>query len=153
MAFPTAVNNLVAGLIRNQEGKVLLINNQKGGWKFPEGQVQNGEDHIEALKRVVNEKANINISVSKLVGIYSNIRTEIHCGDEIQVSKDVYIDFIGTMNCDELRTREESIDVGWFNKEDALSNVTHPIIKERLEYMFNYNDSIHMLFKKIVKGL
>ncbi|MFT8329565.1 MAG: NUDIX hydrolase [Oenococcus oeni] len=41
---------------------------------MPGGQVENGENLIDALKREVREESGIEIRVDKLIGVYSNIK-------------------------------------------------------------------------------
>lgn len=152
MPFPTSINNLVGGLIKNKKGKILLVKSPLRGWEFPETQVKIEEDHVEALKRVVKEKAYISISVNKVVGIFTNINTEAQSDCKTHISKDIYIDFICTQSCEGVRTMEKGLEVGWFNENEVLDKVTHPFVKERLKHMLDFSGSIHIQSKKIVKG-
>jgi 8-oxo-dGTP diphosphatase len=61
-----------AVLIRNEDGKVLLLYSKRRGWEMPGGQVENGENLIEAVTREVKEETGIDVEIDRLVGLYSN---------------------------------------------------------------------------------
>ncbi len=60
----------VSGLVRNTDGKILLIRGPHRGWEFPGGQVEEGENLIKALKREIKEESGVNASIGSLVGVY-----------------------------------------------------------------------------------
>jgi 8-oxo-dGTP diphosphatase len=123
----------VGGLITNEEGQVLLILHPKRGWEFPGGQVEVGEDLTTALEREVTEETGIVVTVERLVGIYQNIKEESE-----NITTKVMFDFLGRRTAGEIKTREESIEVGWFSREEALTKITHPVIYDRLKEMLNF---------------
>ncbi len=48
----------VAGVIRDDDGLVLLVRTKDKGWMFPGGQVEVGEDLMQALSREAKEESN-----------------------------------------------------------------------------------------------
>lgn len=62
----------VGGVFRNAEGLVLLVRTKDKGWMFPGGQVEVGEDLMQALAREAKEESNCSIDVERLVGVYTN---------------------------------------------------------------------------------
>ena len=122
----------VSGLVRNTDGKVLLIRGPRRGWEFPGGQVEEGEDLIKALKREIKEEAGVNASIGALVGVYSNIKspTKLAFG------------FLADYVTGELTTSEESIETKWIAKHLALPQVTNPIIYDRLKDMLDFSGRV-----------
>ncbi|MBD8498573.1 NUDIX domain-containing protein [Paenibacillus arenosi] len=62
MNMPTHIV-AVGGIVKNEEGQVLLVRTQHGGWVFPGGQVENGENLMVALSREIKEESGIDIEV------------------------------------------------------------------------------------------
>ena len=59
----------VGGITEDQEGNILLVKDHRGPWVFPGGQVEEGENLIDALVREVKEESGIEVEVSTLIGI------------------------------------------------------------------------------------
>ena len=127
----------VGGLITNEEGQVLLIRHPRRGWEFPGGQVEVGEDLTTALEREVTEETGIVVTVERLVGIYQNIKEE----SENMTTK-VMFDFLGRRTAGEIKASEESIEVGWFSREETLTKITRPFIYDRLKEMLNFTGRV-----------
>jgi 8-oxo-dGTP diphosphatase len=141
MGFPTHIV-AVGGLISNSEGKVLLVKSPRRGWEFPGGQVEIGEDLICALKREVMEEAGVNIDVRQLAGVYSNTKTRVYEDNVTPVPTKVMFGFLGEMVSGELRTSEESIEVGWFERDSVMEMIMEPMLKDRMRDMMEFNGTV-----------
>lgn len=122
----------VSGLVNHPNGQVLLIRSPHRGWEFPGGQVEEGEDLIEALQREIKEESGVNASIGSLVGVYSNIRSP---------SK-VMFGFLGEYVSGELTTSDESIETRWIERDSILNKVTNPIVHDRIKDMLDFNGQI-----------
>lgn len=122
----------VGGLITNGKNEVLLVKHPKRGWEFPGGVVESGESLPQALIREIREESGVNITVTGVVGIYKNIQRNI-----------VNVDFLCTYISGALAISEESLEVGWFLKEDALSMITHPLLLARFKNMIENTSTFH----------
>ena len=61
-----------AGIVVNSSGEILLVKNNRRGWEFPGGQVEVGENVIDAVKREIMEEAGVEIEVGEVFCISSN---------------------------------------------------------------------------------
>ena len=122
----------VSGLISHPDGKILLIRGPRRGWEFPGGQVEEGENLIEAFRREVQEETGITASIGPLVGIYSNTKppTKLAFG------------FLGDYVCGELATSDESLETQWVARGSALQRVSNPIIYDRMKDMLDFSGRI-----------
>ena len=122
----------VSGLISHPDGKILLIRGPRRGWEFPGGQVEEGENLIEAFQREVQEETGITASIGPLVGIYSNIKapTKLAFG------------FLGDYVCGELATSDESLETEWVARHSVLQRVSNPIIYHRMKDMLNFSGRV-----------
>ncbi|MFD1676858.1 NUDIX hydrolase [Alicyclobacillus fodiniaquatilis] len=75
MPFPTHIV-AVGGFVEDGQGNILLVKTRDGGWVYPGGQVEVGENLLDALVREIKEESGIDAAVGCLVGVYSN--TGIH---------------------------------------------------------------------------
>ncbi len=64
-----------AGVVENDKEEILLVKTHHGGWVFPGGQVEVGENVIDAVVREIKEESGINVTVKKLFAISSNTAT------------------------------------------------------------------------------
>jgi 8-oxo-dGTP diphosphatase len=73
---------VVAGIISNEEGKILIAKRKKelsdgGKWEFPGGKVEKNESHKQTLYREIKEELGIEIVVEELFVITDAIK--INC--------------------------------------------------------------------------
>lgn len=141
MQFPTHIV-AVGGLITNDKGEILLVKNPRRGWEFPGGQVEIGEDLLTALKREVEEESGIIADIKTLVGVYSNTKGYMGWDNESYVPTKVMFDFLGHATGGQLRTSDESIDVGWFKRDDVLNMITDDCLNDRAKDMLNFTGQV-----------
>ena len=121
----------VAGLVRDAESRVLMIRSPRGDWEFPGGQVEEGEDLVTALQREVREETGLTVKVSRLAGVYSNIKSHI-----------VMFDFLCELVSGELQTSTESLVVEWVEAGEALGRIIRPVIRDRMRDMLEFTGEV-----------
>lgn len=116
----------VAGLVTNEEGKILLVNSPWRGWEYPGGLIEPGETFQQALHREIREEAGVEVEITGFVGICKNVGLDI-----------VNIDFTCRYISGELTTSDESTEVIWATPEEAMRMMTFPLTKKRLANMLS----------------
>lgn len=114
----------VVGFVTNDKEEVLLIKSPWRDWEFPGGVVEENEDLEEALIREVFEESGVEVEITGFIGVCKNLSSDV-----------LSFDFSCKYIKGKLTTSEESLEVGWFSKAEALSMVKNEIIKKRLENM------------------
>ena len=122
----------VSGLISHPDGNILLIKSPRRGWEFPGGQVEEGENIIDALIREIQEETGINASIGSLVGIYSNIKSPTK----------VMFGFLGDYHSGELETSEESLETIWISQQAALQYINNPAVFDRMKDMVDFSGRV-----------
>ncbi|MDQ0114050.1 NUDIX hydrolase [Paenibacillus harenae] len=137
MAMPTHII-AVGGIVENEQGHILLVKTQHGGWVFPGGQVEVGENLMDALSREIKEESGIDVIVSHLIGVYSN--TGIHKWHDgvTDIPTKVMLDFTCQPVGGELSTSEETSESRWFERDKVLDMVTAPAIRTRYQAYLDF---------------
>jgi 8-oxo-dGTP diphosphatase len=134
----TLLTPSVAGVIRDEAGRVLLIRRGDGsGWSLPGGILEPGEILAKAVVREVWEETGLQVEPVRLVGVYSDPEV-----NHVTFSNGDQVHLVGaTFECriigGHLRPDgEESLDVVYFAPEDlpeTLVPAHHIRIKDTLE--------------------
>ena len=119
MLMPTHII-AVGGITEDKEGNILLVKTYHGGWVFPGGQVEEGENLIDALTREIKEESGIDFVCTPVSG---ELCTSEETSDSCWVSRDkalkmieapaireryqAYLNYNGTVNYTEYVTHPE----------------------------------------------
>ncbi|WP_424769420.1 NUDIX hydrolase [Paenibacillus sp. sgz302251] len=131
----------VGGIVENEQGHVLLVKTQHGEWVFLGGQVEVGENLIDALIREIKEESGIVVIVSNLIGVYSNTGIYKWHDGVTDVPTKVILDFMCKPVGGELCTSEETSEVLWFEKDKVLGVVLAPAIRTRYQAFLDFDGS------------
>ena len=131
----------VAGLVTNEEGKILLVKSPWRGWEYPGGLIEPGETFQQALHREIREEAGVEVEITGFVGICKNVERDI-----------VNIDFTCRYISGELTTSEESTEVIWATPEEAFELITFPLTKKRLKQMLSGSPDVSLFSFKRENG-
>jgi 8-oxo-dGTP diphosphatase len=122
MILPTHIV-AAGGVILNDKDEILLVKNPRKGWEYPGGIVELGETLPQGLIREIKEETGVNVEIINIVGIYSNTKKKKGYNGVEEVPTIVTIDFICKYTSGDLTTSDESSEVKWFSKEEALKIV------------------------------
>lgn len=137
LSYPYVKHNHLtsaAGLVTRDDGAVLLVLSPRRGWEFPGGLIEPGEPIEDALRREIREESGVEVEITGFAGVSKNVVKDI-----------VNIDFRCRYVGGELSTSEESPQVGWFTREEAVKAVTDPLIKKRFMNMLDGGGMVHII--------
>ncbi|GLX68048.1 NUDIX hydrolase [Paenibacillus glycanilyticus] len=132
MSWPTHIV-AVSGIVENEQGQVLLVKTQHGGWVCPGGQVEVGENLMDALIREIKEESGIDVLVSHLIGVFSNTGEHKWHDGVTEVPTKVILDFVCKPIGGQLCTSEETSESRWVDKDQVLDLITAPAIRARYQ--------------------
>lgn len=143
--FPTHIV-AVDGIIENDNNEILLVKHRYHGvWTVPGGQVEVGENLIDALKREVKEEAGINVEVNKLICVSSNTCTYQGYNGYGIIPTKVMFGFTCKYINGELCTSDETSETCWVPKNKVLEYIVVPNLIERFKAYLNFNGEVKYL--------
>ncbi len=127
-----------AGIVTNEKGEILLVNDFRRGWEFPGGIIENGENVIDGVKREILEESGIIAEVGELFCVSSNTNSYPGYNGVKVIPTKIMLDFICVAKGGNIRGSDENSESGWFPKDTALSMITAPVIAERFRAYLEY---------------
>ncbi len=129
-----------AGVVTNSKDEVLMVKTHNSGWVFPGGQVEVGENVIDAVKREILEEAGIEVEVGEVFCIASNTCTYPGWNGVKEIPTKIMLDFICKETGGTPRPSEENSETMYVAKEKVLDRITAPAIIERYKAYLEYTD-------------
>ena len=134
-----------AGVVTNSKDEVLMVKTHNSGWVFPGGQVEVGENVIDAVKREIMEEAGIEVEVGEVFCIASNTCKYPGWNGVKEIPTKIMLDFICKETGGTPRPSEENSETMYVAKEKVLDMITAPAIIERYKAYLEYtNRPIYM---------
>ncbi|MFJ4649802.1 NUDIX hydrolase [Nocardia sp. NPDC088792] len=123
----------VSALVQDGQGRILMIHRTDNDkYSIPGGGMEVGETPAQAVVREVEEETGIHVTVTGLVGVFSN-PDHVIAYDDGEVRQEFSICFTADPIGGELRTSTESKAVEWIAPDDLDTRDIHPSIKLRIE--------------------
>ncbi len=127
-----------AGIVINEKDEVLMVKANHGGWVFPGGQVEVGENVIDAVKREVMEETGIEIEVGEVFCISSNTCKYPGYNGVKEVPTKIMLDFLCRAKGGIPRPSDENVESAFFSRDKARELITAPAVAERFKAYLEY---------------
>lgn len=127
-----------AGIVINGSDEVLMVKTYNAGWVFPGGQVEVGENVIDAVKREIMEETGIDIEVGEVFCISSNTGKYPGYNGVKEIPTKIMLDFICRAKGGEPRPSEENSESVYVPKDKVLELIQAPAITERYKAYLEY---------------
>ncbi len=128
-----------AGVVINDKDEVLMVKTYNAGWVFPGGQVEVGENVIDAVKREIMEETGIDVDVGEVFCISSNTGKYPGYNGVEEVPTKIMLDFICKAVSGTPRPSDENSESAYVSKEKALELIQSPNIIERYKAYMEYS--------------
>ena len=140
--FPTHIV-AVFGVVENEKDEILLLKSRdKNYWMLPGGQVETGENLIDAVIRETKEESNMDITVDKLYHVSSNTSTYQGYNGYGLIPTKVMMGFICTYIKGEFIASNETTESCWVHKHKVLDLLTVDNFIEKYKAYLDCNNGI-----------
>lgn len=127
-----------AGIVTNKNNEVLMVKTYNAGWVFPGGQVEVGENVIDAVKREIMEEAGIDIEVGEVFCISSNTGKYPGYNGVKEIPTKIMLDFMCRAEGGVPRPSDENSESAYIPKDEVLNLIQAPAIIERYKAYLEY---------------
>ncbi len=128
-----------AGIVVNDNDEVLMVKTHRGGWVFPGGQVEIGENVIDAVRREVMEETGVEIEVGEVFCISSNTCKYPGYNGVKEVPTKIMLDFICRAKGGTPRPSDENSESAFLSKDKVQELITAPAVIERYKAYLEYS--------------
>ena len=127
-----------AGIVLNDNNEILMVKTHNQGWVFPGGQVEVGENIIDAVKREIREETGIDVEVGEVFCIASNTGKYPGYNGVKEIPTKLMLDFICKATGGVPRPSEENSESMYVPKDKVLDMIKAPAIIERYKAFMEY---------------
>jgi len=124
---PSKVTVSAGGVVTNQDGMVLVVNQRGSSWSLPKGHVDPGEEPLDAAIREIREESGIvDLQWGHALGAYGRYKIGKNTGEDKSEWK-VLLFFLFKTNRSELKPQDpQNPEARWVHPDKAEALLTHP---------------------------
>lgn len=119
------------GVVVNEDGKILIVNQNKNSWSLPKGHIDEGEDALAAARREIEEESGVKeLELIKELGTYDRYKIGLDGKDNLQELKTIQIFLFKTSQMKLHPTDPANPIALWVEKSEVVEYLTHPKDKD-----------------------
>ena len=124
---PGKVTVSAGGVVLNQDGKVLVVNQRGSSWSLPKGHVDPGEEPLEAAIREVKEESGVDgLKFLKTLGAYGRYKIGLNAQEDKSEWK-VLLFFLFKTDKSKLAPQDpHNPEARWVSPDEVEVLLTHP---------------------------
>lgn len=115
------------GVVLDDRGRVLLVNQRGNSWSLPKGHVDDGEDLLMAARREILEESGISeLRLIRELGHYERPRIGKHGGDDPSEIKTLHFYLFRTNQTVLAPQDKDNPEARWVEPDAVAGLLTHP---------------------------
>ncbi|MEO3944316.1 NUDIX domain-containing protein [Gorillibacterium sp. CAU 1737] len=140
--FPTHIV-AVFGVIENEDHDILLVRSRnRNVWMFPGGQVEIGENLIDALTRETKEESDMEIAVDQLFCVSSNTCTYPGYNGYGVIPTKVVMGFTCRYLNGQFQESDETTESLWVPREKVLDLLVAPDLIDKYKAYLDFSGAV-----------
>jgi ADP-ribose pyrophosphatase YjhB (NUDIX family) len=131
-------------IVEDDRGRIVLVHRLDNDlWALPGGGMELGESIEETAVREVREETGLNVSITGLVGIYSN-PNHVMKYDDGEVRQQFSLCYTTRLIGGQLAFDNESTDIAWLDSAEIAELNIHPSMRLRISHFFEKRASPYL---------
>lgn len=119
------------GVVLNNKGLILVVNQNGTSWSLPKGHIEEGEDKLIAAQREIYEEAGVTeLSLVRELGSYRRYKIGVDGREDQSELKTIHMFLFITNQYKLAPVDPENPEARWVEKEKVIDLLTHPQDKE-----------------------
>lgn len=120
-----------AGVVVNQSGDILVVNQGGVHWSLPKGHIEPGEEAIAAARREIAEESGVDELVFvKELGTYNRFRMNWDGTDNLEEHKEIVVFLFHTTQSALAPRDPDNPSAKWISRASVVDTLTHPRDRE-----------------------
>lgn len=131
-------------VVINDDDAILLVHRRDNGlWALPGGGMDLGESIVDCAIREVREETGMNVTITGLVGTYTNPR-HVMAYDDGEVRQQFSLCFAAKLIDGTLKADSESTEIGWIALRDLDGLPMHPSMRLRIDHYLEHRSTPYL---------
>lgn len=120
------------GVVINQKGEVLVVNQRHRSWSLPKGHIDPGESKLEAAAREIEEESGVRrLTYVKELGTYTRYKIGLKGNDDDKSEmKTIHMFLYKTEDTQLQPSDPDNPEARWVHKDKVADLLSHPKDKE-----------------------
>jgi ADP-ribose pyrophosphatase YjhB (NUDIX family) len=119
------------GVVVNERGQVIVVNQDGRSWSLPKGHIDEGEDALDAARREIAEETGVTqLALVRELGTYARPKIGLDGTDDLTERKTITMFLFRTAQNKLQPTDPRHPQARWVDPADVASLLTHPKDKE-----------------------
>ncbi len=114
------------GVVLNEKGEVLVVNQRHNSWSLPKGHIDPGEDALAAARREIHEESGVReLELIKPLGHYARYRIALNGGDDRSEKKTIHMFLFRTRQTKLKPLDKDNPEARWVDRNQVNELLTH----------------------------
>lgn len=137
MPMPSKITVSAGGVVVNNQGMVLVVNQRGSSWSLPKGHIDPGEEPLQAAIREIKEETGITeLQFKEILGSYGRYKIGRNT-DEDKNEWKVLVFFLFKTSKNDLKPQDaNNPEARWVKPDQVESLLTHPKDKAFFKSIF-----------------